>query len=184
MRTRIASLLISVFALTASGQNSPPSQFAPDFKPLAVASIHVDKHRFKSGEHIGVLILLEAGPGGVYIPKWWGLSGGDVAGFSVSLTTLSGEGAETCGFAADALPKHQPDARVALNRDFVYLPDEQVVGLRTSVMCPTKQPGRYLISGRYSPYHIDADDVAQLPETQGRVLREALQAKPVAISIY
>ena len=184
MCIRIAFLLISAFACTTWGQDAASSQPAPDVKPIAVASIHVDKHRFKSGERVELTILLEAGPGGVYVPNWWGNSGGGVPGFSAHLTTLSGKGAETCGGAGDALQTHEPDAKVALNRDFIYLPAQQVIGLKTLIVCPTKQPGVYLINAFYSSYHIDADRIAQLPETHGLVLREGVQAKPVTITIY
>ena len=184
MRASVAFLLICVFACTASGQDPASSQPAPGVKPLAVASIHVDKHRFKSGERIEVTILLEAGPGGVYVPKWGGLLGGGVPGFSGQLTTLSGRGAETCGVAGDAWPTHEPDAKVALNRDFIYLPAQQVIGLKTLIVCPTTRSGRYVINGFYSPFNIDADRIAQLPETHGLVLRQEVQAKPVAITIY
>jgi|HubBroStandDraft_6_1064221.scaffolds.fasta_scaffold158399_2 hypothetical protein len=185
MRTSVVFLLISVLACTTTGQDPAPSQPAPYLKPIAVASIHVDKHRFKSGERIEVTILLEAGPYGVYVPKWWGTSGGGMAGFSVHLATLSGRGgAETCGLAGDAWPTHEPNAKVALNRDFIYLPGQQLIGLKTLIVCPTSRPGKYLINGSYSPYHIDADRIAQLPETRGLVLREAVKATPVAITIY
>jgi hypothetical protein len=184
VRTRIALLLISVFACTTSGQDLASSQPAPDLKTLGVASIRVDKHRFKSGEEIEVMIFLEAGPNGVHVPKPWGLSGGGIPGFSVHLTTLSGEEAKTCGSAADAAPVHEPDARVALNRDFIYLPVGQVVGVKTSISCPTKRRGKYLIDAFYSPYHIDAERVAQLPETHGLVLLKEVHAEPVGISIY
>jgi len=184
MRTRIAFLFICVFAFTTLGQDSVSSQTGSDFEPIAVASIHVDKHSFKSGEEIRPTILLEAGFGGVYIPKWWGQSGGGVSGFSVHLTTLSGEGAETCGTAGDAFPTHDPDATAVLNRDFIYLPEQHIIGLKTVIVCPTKRPGKYLISAHYSPYHSDADEVARLPETHGLVLRKGVQAKPIAISIY
>jgi hypothetical protein len=184
MRTRVAFLLICVFAFTTSGKDSVPFQIGPDLEPTAVASIHVDKHSFKSGENIELTILLEAGPGGVYIPKWWGQLGGGVPGFSVNLTTLSGNGAETCGTAGDALPTHEPDATVVLHRDFIYLPAQHIVGLKTTIGCPTRRPGKYLINAFYSPYHIDADEVARLLETHGLVLRKGVQAKPVAVSIY
>jgi hypothetical protein len=184
MGTRIAFLFICVFAFTTLRQDSVPTQTTPDLDPIAVASIHVDKHSFKSGEGIKLTILLEAGIGGVYLPKWWGQSGGGISGFSVHLTTLSGKGAETCGTAADAWPTHEPDATVVLNRDFIYLPEQHIVGLKTAILCPTKRPGNYLINAFYSPYHIDAEEVARLPETHGLVLRKAVQAKPVAISIY
>lgn len=184
MRTRVAFLLICVFAYTTLGQDSVPSQTTSDLEPTAVATVHVDKHSFKSGEKIKLIILLEAGDGGIYIPKWWGELGGGIAGFSVNLTTLSGEGAETCGHAGDAWPTHEPDAKVVLNRDFIYLPAQHIIGLRTAVLCPTNRPGKYLINAFYSPYHLDADEVARLPETHGLVLRKGVQAKPVAISIY
>jgi hypothetical protein len=185
MRTSIVFLSASVIACAAWGQTPAPSQAAPEMKPIAVATIHVDKHRFKSGENIEVTIFLEAGANGVYIPKWWGRSGGGIPGFSVHLTTLSGSGAaETCGAAADAWPTHEPDAKVALTRDFIYLPGQQLIGLKALIDCPTKRTGKYLITGRYSPFHIDADRISQLPETRGLVLRNAVQAKPVAISIY
>jgi hypothetical protein len=184
MRALVAFLLICGFAFTTSGQGPLPSPPAPDFEPIAVASVHVNKHSFKSGENIEVTILLEAGPGGVYIPKWWGRWGGGLSGFSVSLTTSSGNRAEICGMALDAFPQHGPDAAAVLNRDFIYLPAQQIIGLKTTVDCPTKQPGKYLINAFYSPFHIDADEVARLPETHGRVLKKGVQAKPVAISIY
>jgi hypothetical protein len=184
MRTKIATLLICAFAFTTSGQDSVPSQAGPDLEPIAVVSIHVDKHSFKSGEEIKLTILLEAGIGGVYIPKWWGQMGGGTPGFSVNLATLSGEGAETCGYAADAFPKHEPDATVVLNRDFMYLPEQLIIGLKTVLVCPTKRPGKHLINASYWPYHIDGDAVAKLPQTHGLVLRKAVQAKPIAISIY
>jgi hypothetical protein len=125
--------LIFVFAYTTLGNDSVPSQTAPDFEPIAVASVHVDKHSFKSGEDIKLTILLEAGRGGVYIPKWWGQLGGGAPGFSVNLTTLAGKGAETCGSAGDAWPKHEPDATVVLNRDFIYLPAQHIIGLKTAI---------------------------------------------------
>jgi hypothetical protein len=184
MPTSIAYLLICLFACTAAGQESASPQPSPDVKPVAITSIHVDKHRFKSGEHIELTVLLEAGPGGIYIPKWWSEPGGGEPGFSVHLTTLSGNGAETCGLASDAWPKHEPDAKVALNRDFTYLAAQQFIGAKTSILCPTDRPGKYLINASYSPYHIDADRIARLPETHGLVLREAVHAKPVAITIY
>jgi hypothetical protein len=183
MRTRAVFLLVCVFAFTTSGNGSTPTQPAPDLEPIAVASVHVDKHRFKSGEKIELTILLEAGPRGVYIPKWWGEMGGGIPGFAVSLTTLSGKGAEVCGSAGDAWPKHEPDAAVVLNRDFIYLPAQHIIGLKIAIGCPTKRPGRYLINAFYSPYHIDADEVARLPETHGLILRKVVPAKPVAISI-
>jgi hypothetical protein len=61
MRVGIAFLLISVFAYATPAQDSASSQPARSVKPLAVASIHVDKHTFKSAEKIEVMILLEAG---------------------------------------------------------------------------------------------------------------------------
>jgi hypothetical protein len=184
MRTKIAFLLICAFAFTASGQESVPSQAGPDLEPSAVASIHVDKHSFKSGEEIKLTILLEAGIGGVYLPKWWGQLGGGTPGFAVNLTTLSGRPAETCGYAADAWPTHDPDATAVLNRDFIYLPEQHIIGLKTKLVCPTKRPGKYLINAFYSPTHFDADEVARLPQTHGLVLRKAVQATPIAISIY
>jgi hypothetical protein len=184
MRAAIALLLIWVFAWTTSGRCSASPQAAPEVKPVAVASIHVDKHRFKSGEDIELTILLEAGPGGVYIPKGWGQSGGGLPGFSVSLATLSGEGAETCGVLGDVLSTHEPDATVVLHRDYTYLPSQLIVGLKIRIVCPTKRRGKYLINAFYSPHNIDEERVAQLPETHGLVLRERVQAKPVAITIY
>jgi len=183
MDTMIALLLICVFAFTASGQDSVPSQSALDLEPIAVASIHVDKHSFKSGEDIKLTILLEAGSGGVYIPKSWGEMGGGIPGFSVSLTTMSGRPAQTCGTAGSAVPTHEPDPSVALKRDFIYLPAQHIIGLATTLLCPTKQHGQYLINGFYSPFHFDSDRIAQLPETHGLVLRKVVQAKSVKISI-
>jgi hypothetical protein len=184
LRTIIVLLLICAVARATSGQQSTPSQTALGREPVAIAAIHVDKHRFKSGEAINVTIFLEAGRDGVYIPKKWGESGGGIPGFSVSLTTLSSRPAETCGHAGDAWPTHEPDPTVALKRDFIYLPAQNIVGLKTTITCPTKRPGQYLVNAFYSPFHIDADEVAQLPETHGLVLRKSVQAKPITISIY
>jgi hypothetical protein len=184
MLSRLAFLLIWLFGYTTLGQESLTTQTASDLEPIATASIHVDKHSFRSGEEIKLILLLEAGGGGVYIPKWWGRSGGGIPGFSVELTTSSSRPGETCVLAADAWPTHEPDATVVLNRDFIYLPAQHIIGLRTAVLCPTKRPGKYLIHASYSPYHIDADEVARLPETHGWVLRKSVQAEPVAISIY
>jgi hypothetical protein len=183
VRTRIAFLSICAFAFTTSGQDSVPSQSPLDLEPIAVASIRVDKHSFKSGEDIKLTILLEAGRGGVYIPKSWGELGGGIPGFSVSLTTMSGKQAQTCGSAGDAWPTHESDPTVALKRDFIYLPAQHIIGLATTLACPTKRPGQYLINAFYSPFHIDSDRIAQLPETHGLVLRKGVQAKPVTISI-
>jgi|HubBroStandDraft_6_1064221.scaffolds.fasta_scaffold111461_2 hypothetical protein len=185
MRAMIAFSLVCVSACTTSGQNSPPSQSPSDVEPVAVVSIHVDTHSFKSGEDIEITILLEAGRGGVYIPKEWGHFGGGIPGFSISLTTLSGRPAETCGGAADRGSRvHELSAKAVLDRDFIYLPAQHIVGLKTSIGCPTKQRGKYLINASYSPYLVDAESVAQLPETHGLVLKRVVQAKPVTISIY
>jgi hypothetical protein len=184
VRTHVAFILISVFAIINPCEASMFCQSAPGVTPFAFVSIQVDKHKFKSGDKIELTILLEAGPGGVYIPKTWGEYGGGLPGFAVRLTTLTGKGAETCGYAADAFPTHEPDPKVALNRDFVYLGPNQIIGRKTSIVCPTKQPGKYLIEGFYAPNHIDVDRVAELPETHGLVLREAVHADPVPITIY
>jgi|SRR5882672_10033364 len=184
MHTRVAFLSIVFLVSSTVGQDSVPSQAAPSLDPIAVASIHLETHSFKSGEVIKLTVLLEAGPGGVYIPKSWGEMGGGIPGFSVNLTTPSGKGAETCGSATDAWGPRHSDATVVLNRDFIYLPAQHIVGLRTAVLCPTKRPGKYLINASYSPFNIDADEVAQLPETHGLVLRKDVRAKPVLISIY
>lgn len=184
MRITIVLLLICAFACAISGQDSVRSQTATGHEPISVATIHLDKHRFKSGEAIGVTILLEAGHEGVYIPKSWGEFGGGIPGFGVSLTTLSSKEAETCGMDGDAWQAPEPDPTVALRRDFIYLPAQNIVGLKTAIACPTKRPGQYLINAFYSPTHINADRVAQLPETHGLVLRKTVQAKPVTISIY
>jgi len=184
LRTTIALVLICVLARATSGQNSLTSQTALGHEPIAVATIHVDRQRFKSGEVIHLTILLEAGRDGVYIPKGWGEVGGGIPGFGVRLTTPSGRPAETCGVAGDAWQTPEPDPTVALKRDFIYLPARNIIGLETTLVCPTKRPGQYLIYASYSPYHIDADRVAQLPETRGLVLRKSVQAKPVTISIY
>jgi hypothetical protein len=184
MRAMIAFLVACVLVCSTSGRDFVPSQTAPDGEPIAVASIHVDKRRFKSGEDIQLTILLAAGTDGVYIPKGWGLAGGGIPGFFVYLTTLSGKGAETCGSSADALPTHEPDPIVALNTDFIYLPAQSIVGVKTTISCPTKRPGQYRINAFYSPYHADSERIAQLPATHGLVLREGVQAKPVTISIY
>jgi hypothetical protein len=184
MQIKAVFLLICGFAFATSRPDQVSSQTVPGFEPSAVASVHVDKHNFKSGEDIEVTVLLEGGPWGVYVPKWWGESGGGMSGFSVNLTTLSGTQAEACGHAADAFPEHNPDAAAVLNRDFIYLPAQHIIGLKTAIYCPTKQPGKYLINAFYSAYHIDAYDVARLPETHGRVLKIGVQAKPIEISIY
>jgi len=184
MHTVVSFLVVSLFLLSTASQDSVPSQASQDIEPIASASIHVDKHSFKSGEVIKLTVLLEAGPGGVYIPKSWGEMGGDIPGFSVNLTTLSGKGAETCGIATDSWgPKHE-DARAVLNRDFIYLPAQRIVGLRTAVRCPPKRRGKYFINADYSPFNIDADEVARLPETHGLVLRKSIRARPVLTSIY
>jgi hypothetical protein len=161
----------------------PPSQSPSNLEPMDVVSIHVDSHSFKSGEDIELTIFLEAGRGGVYIPKEWGRFGGGIPGFAIRLTTLSGRPAETCGGAADRLLVHELSANSLLDRDFIYLPAQHIVGLKTSIGCPTKQRGKYLIDAFYSPYLVDAESVAQLPETHRLVLKRVVQAKPVAISI-
>jgi len=185
MHTRLTFLLVAAFAFSTSGQDSAPSQSTQDLEPIAIASIHVDKDSFKSGDDITLTFLLEAGPGGIYVPKWWGEMGGGIPGFAVSLETLSGRGAaQTCGVARDAFEKHDPDAAAVLNRDFIYLPAQHIIGLRTRIDCPTKRRGKYLVRGFYSPFNMDADEVARLPETHGRVLRKIVQAQPVPISIY
>ena len=185
MHAKSAFLLVTAFAFATTGQDSVPLQTGRDLEPIAIVTIHVEKHSFKSGEDITLTILLEAGPEGVYIPKWWGGNGGGIPGFGVRLETLSGRGqAETCAMAADALPKHDPDAAAVLNRDFIYLPAQHIIGLKTRINCPTKRRGKYLVSGFYSPFNIDADEVARLPETNGRVLRKVVQAERVPISIY
>jgi len=184
MRAMIAFLAVCALVCSTSGRDFVPSQTPPGLEPLAVVSIHIDKHRFELGEAIEVTILLAAGPEGVYIPKGWGRAGGGIPGFFVNLTTLSGKGAETCGGSADATPTHEPDPIIALNRDFIYLPAQHIVGLKTTLNCPPKRSGQYLINAFYAPTHGDAEKVAQLPETHRLVLREDVQANPVTISIY
>lgn len=179
MRSMIALLLTCVFACTNLGQDS-----APDVGPVAVASIHVRKHNFRSGEDIEVTILLEAGSGGLYIPKGWGKLGGGIPGFSVMLTTLSGKPVQTCGSASDAWSNHETDAAMVLNRDFIHLPEHNIIGLKTAIVCPTRRHGKYLINASYSPFHVDSESVARLPETHGLVLQRVVEAKPITISIY
>ena len=183
MRIKTA-LIIFAFAFNASGNYSKPSQTLPRAEPAPIAWVHVDKYSFKSGEDIEVTILLEAGESGVYIPKWWGESGGGMPGFKAYLTTLSGNPAQTCGSAADAFKKNEPDAKLVLNRDYIFLPAGQIVGFKTFLTCTPKRPGKYLITASYSPFHFDAEKVAKLPETHGLVLLKEVEAKPVTVRIH
>ena len=70
------------------------------------------------------------------------------------------------GLAGDAGPTHEPDSIVALHRDFIYLPADQLIGLKTSIPCPTIQRASIYLTASSSPYYIDADRIAQLPETR------------------
>lgn len=146
-------------------------------------SIIPAKRSFKVGEPIEVTLLLEAGGRGVYLAKGWGGAGGGIPGFFVEIETLSGRGAQTCGFAADGLPTTDQDATTLLREHFVFVAPSQIVGWKTNVVCPPKRRGRYRVVASYSPGLPGTKDAARLPEAKGVVLTKSIHAKPFEIDL-
>ena len=182
MRIAVFILLILSLASRISAQDAAAS--SSEERPLAVASIHVAKHKFKSGEDIDVTLLLEAGPQGVYVAKNWGGAGGGIPGFFLLLESRYGRAGQTCGVAGEALPIAEPDAAKILDRNFIFLGSGQIIGWRTKILCPTHRRGKYWIRATYNPGLHSTNRVAELPETRGLVLAKPVDAKPEEISIY
>jgi len=182
---RIAGFILLILSLASRISAQDAASSSSEGRPLAVASIHVTKHAFKSGEDIEVTLLLEAKPPGVYIAKNWGTAGGGIPGFSLRLESRYGRyGGQTCGMAADAGPIIDPEPAKIFERNFIFLNSGQIIGWHTKIPCATHRRGKYWITATYSPGIEKIQEVAELPETRGLVLAKPTAAKPVEISIY
>lgn len=150
----------------------------------AIVEIHLSKQAYSAGEDIELFVTLRPAGEGVYIANNWGAAGGNIPGFSVSLTTVDGKPAQSCGTGSVA--DYVGDTATAaqwLVAEFMYLPANNFIGWDTSIRCPPTERGKYIVKAFYEPNNRHTLSVAKLPSTQGRVITNAVEAKSVEIEI-
>jgi hypothetical protein len=126
----IGSILV-VLGVMASAQ----SRNEPSPNPLrAIVEIHLTKHEYIVGEEIVLSLILRPTGEGIYIANSWGEAGENIPGFRISLMTVDGKLAQSCGrgsvadyFADAATPAQQ------LVAEFMYLPANNFIGWETDV---------------------------------------------------
>ena len=181
---RVAFAIACFFGLLLAHVEAPDrSALAESQREIATVSAIPVKHSFKVGEPIAVTVLLEAEGEGVYIQKGWGQAGGAIPGFYVDLESEHGERVPSCSPMVDGMPNEELDTRIVFAREFIFLESGQIIGWKTAIGCPPHKRGKYLVLARYSPDAPLSQRIASLAETKGRVVQEALDAKPAEIVI-
>src|SRR5262249_46458829 len=148
----------------------------------AIVEVHLPKHEYIVGEEIGISVILRSAGEGIYIAKGWGEAGGNIPGFRVSLTTLDGKLAQSCGrgSVADYVADTATPAQ-RLVAEFMYLPANNFIGWETNIPCPTTERGRYIVKALYEPNNPHTLSVAKLTSTHGCVITNTVEAKSVEI---
>jgi hypothetical protein len=150
----------------------------------AIVEIHLTKHAYIAGEDIELFLTLRPAGEGIYIANNWGEAGGNIPGFYVSLTTVDGKPAQSCGSGsiADYVADTATPAQW-LVAEFMYLPANDFIGWDTSIRCPPTERRKYIVKASYEPNNPHTLSVAKLPSTQGRVITKRVEAKSVEIEI-
>jgi hypothetical protein len=171
----------ALFVLVVYGQSPNERKAAPN---SAVVEIHLNKHAYTPGEEIEVSVILKPMGDGIYIDKTWGEAVGDIPGFWISLTTVDGKAAQSCGSGSDIY--YAADTRTPsqwLDLEFMYLPAGRFIGWETSVRCPPTEQGKYRLQAFYEPNNPHTLRVAELPQAQGRVLTNKVASQPVEVEV-
>jgi hypothetical protein len=181
MRSVLSIIIVSLLSLCSNADQRPLGARVPP-EPLMTVTIRPSKLKFKVGEIIYVVTLLQAGKRGVYLSK---MSGDDGPyGLFLDLTSLENKSVLTCGSGSSGADRvADPDAEQTLNSFFIFLKPNGIRRSRSSLRCVPKLPGKYLIKATYTPMDPATQNVATLPKTKGLVLRGVVAAKPVEISI-
>ena len=173
--------ILVVFGVMACAQT--PNEHGAT-QQSAIVEIHLSKHAYIAGEDIELFLILRPAGEGIYIANTWGAAGGNIPGFSVSLRTVDGKSAVSCGsgsiadYVADtATPAQWLVAYV------MYLPANNFIGWDASIQCPPTERGKYTVKAFYEPNNPHTLSVAKLPSTQGRVITNRVEAKSVEIEI-
>jgi hypothetical protein len=150
----------------------------------AIVEIHLSKHAYIPGEDIELFLILKPAGDGIYIANSWGESGENIPGFRVSLTTFDGKPAQSCGHGsvADYVADTATPAQW-LASEFMYLPAGRFIGWETALPCPTAVRGKYIVRVFYEPNNPHTLRVAKLPQAQGQVITNVVEAKSVEIEI-
>jgi len=176
----IGSILV-VFGVLACAQTRNEHNTA---QQSAMVEIHLTKHAYIVGEPIQLFLTLRPAGEGIYIANDWGEAGSNIPGFRVSLTSLDGKLAQSCGrksiatYVADNATPIQE-----LLAEFMYLPSNNFIGWNTSIPCPTTERGKYIVKAFYEPNNPHTLRVAKLRSTRGLMITNRVEAKSVEIEI-
>jgi hypothetical protein len=173
--TAVILLTVTVFlqAQTASKTSQTPN--------LRV-EVKTDKTDYAVGEAIYVTTTLaNVGNSVAYIAKTFFESGGGIAGFSVSVSQLTGKRAEHgCSRARDRFCLREARTlKQILQEDFLRLAPGAIVGYRFLYAgCVVAHSGTYEITSTYCACDCNTELVRSLPEYANQIARGALISKP------
>jgi hypothetical protein len=163
----------------------PQSKLLRDENRLVTVSVNPDRLQLRPGDHLGVEVLITAGPDGAYLPNFFG----DFfqtcrTGFSVDIFTLEGKRASESikGCAGSELMGAGPPARDLL-RGCVFLKPGEVRSWRTTLTRITRSPGAYEVKAEYLSNQSRIKEVAALPEVHGLMVVGTVYANPVWVRI-
>jgi hypothetical protein len=176
----LGSILV-VFGVIAYAQT--PNEHGST-QQSAIVEIHLSKRAYSAGEGIELFLTLRPVGEGIYIAHNWGASGGNIPGFSVSLWSVDGKPAQTCGSGsvADYVADTATPAQWLMT-EFMYLPANNFIGWDTGISCPRTERGKYIVKASYALNNPHTLSVAKLPSTQGRVITNVVEAQSVEIEI-
>jgi hypothetical protein len=177
----IFSVIVALGNLLGNAAQEPVRVRVPAESLLAL-KIRPAKLKFKVGDIIYVTAILRGGKQGVYLSNLAGEAG--LRGLFLGLSDLDKKSVLTCGFGSSGPDRIEgADPEQILDREFMFLKPKEVQKFRHSLPCVPKVPGRYLVTGEYSPMDPITQRVAALAKSKGRVLLDTVTAKPVEITI-
>jgi hypothetical protein len=179
MRCVLSVILVFGSLLSTAAQETQQARVPAE--SLLTLKIRPAKLKLRVGDIIYVTAVLRAGKQGVYLSNWAGEAG--PRGLFLDLRNSDNRSVLTCGFGSFADRIAGIDPEQILDRDFMFLKPKETRKYRHSLQCVPKVPGRYLLTGEYSPSDPATQRVAALAKTKGLVLQDIVTAKPVEIAI-
>lgn len=180
MNVEIRLSLMFVFAvqLAFAQAEQQKKSSAPHTSPVTI-EVLTKQRVFSRREPVRIRVALKnASNALVYIPKYFGSSGGGIPGFFLEATQISGARSyERCGTVGDTLPVSDRSGEEIVKEDYLLLAPGEFVGTELQdESCTIVHPGKYSIRISYSPEYWWSGKAA---EYDSRVL----QTPPRTVSI-
>ena len=166
--------------------NKPPAYVTDD---LATLSLRLNRSKFKAGQHIDVVLILRAGPKGVYMPDYFGdfmetCEHGFSAGILLKAKDIAAD-PKARGCATGQLHSGPGvDSAESQLHNFIYLKPGERRTWHTELATKAIPPGSYRVVGEYLCYAYMMQEVSRLPQVHSLMAMSRVEAEPVPVQIH